>query len=72
MQANSEVTEPPARLNGDEVTNERKRLPDCPDEEPATKRARAENGSVVVGKDGDAPETDVKPLPKGTAPVKQE
>ena len=72
MEANGEVTEPPVGLNGDEVNNEKKRLPERPDEEPATKRAKAENGSVVVRKEDDAPETDVKPLPKGTAPVKQE
>lgn len=72
MEANGQVTEPPVRLNGDEGDNERKRLPERPDEEPATKRAKAENGSVVERKE-DAPlETDIKPVPKGTAPVKQE
>lgn len=72
MEANGEVTEPPVRLNGDEGDSERKRLPESPDEEPATKRAKTENGSVVAKKDDDPPETDIKPPPKGTAPVKQE
>lgn len=72
MEANREVTEPPVRLNGDEGDNERKRLPERPDEEPATKRAKAEDGSVVARKEDDPSETEIKPLPKGTAPVKQE
>lgn len=72
MEANGEVTDPPVRLNGDEGDNERKRLLESPDDQPATKRAKAENGSNVARKDDDPPETDVKPLPKGTAPVRQE
>lgn len=71
MEANGQVTES-AGLNGDDVSNEKKRPFERPDEEPATKRARAENGSVVSKTEVEAPEADVKPLPKGTAPVKQE
>lgn len=58
--------------NGVEVDNERKRLPERPDEEPAIKRAKADDGSAVARTEAGAPDTDVKPLPKGTAPVKQE
>lgn len=72
MEANGQVTDPPVRDNGDEGGNEKKRLLERPDEEHATKRAKAENGSVVAKKEDGPPETDVKPLPKGTAPVKQE
>lgn len=71
MDANGEVTEA-LRLDGDEVGNDKKRHLERPDEEPATKRARAENGSVVAETEVEPPETNVKPLPKGTAPVKQE
>lgn len=72
METKGKVTDPPVKLNGDEAGNEKKRLFDSPDEEPATKRAKAENGSVVTRNEDDPPEIDVKPLPKGTAPVKQE
>ena len=72
MEANGEVAEPHIGLNGDGVDGERKRLSERPDEEPATKRAKAEDGSVVARKEDEALETNVKPLPKGTAPVKQE
>ena len=72
MEANGDVTDPPVRLNGDEGDNERKRLLERPDDEPATKRAKAEDGSAVARNEYEPHGTVVKPLPKGTAPVKQE
>jgi hypothetical protein len=74
MEANGEVTEPHVGLDADghAVDAERKRILHRPEEQPAAKRAKAEDGSPVVKREREPPETAVKPLPKGTAPVKQE
>ncbi|POS77561.1 tRNA-dihydrouridine synthase 3 [Diaporthe helianthi] len=72
MEANGEVTEPQLGLDGNSADTERKRLLERPDEEPATKRAKASDDSAVATDEDGQAEAAVKPLPKGTAPVKQE
>lgn len=72
MEGKGQLTESQVGLNGDGADCERKRILERSDEEPATKRAKAEDGSAVERKEDEPPETAVKPLPKGTAPVKQE
>lgn len=75
MESNGHVTEA-VKPNGEHPENEKKRqveVPDAqePEPEPATKRARVEDGGEVAV-NTETPKAEVKPLPKGTAPIKPE
>jgi hypothetical protein len=73
MEINGHATEA-VKPNGEHPENEKKRqieIPDAQEPVPATKRARVEDGGEV-SVDIETPKTEVKPLPKGTAPIKPE
>lgn len=73
MEANGQVNAPHlGGLNGNSADTERKRLLEGPDQEPAPKRAKASDDSAIATDEDAQAETAVKPLPKGTAPVKHE
>jgi hypothetical protein len=71
MDATGDATEPQGALDGEGAGQEQKRFLGRPDEEPASKRVKAEHGVALARTEDEQPET-VKPLPKGTAPVKKE
>lgn len=73
MEINGHATEA-VKPNGEHPENEKKRqieIPDAQEPEPATKKARVEDGGEV-SVNIETPKTEVKPLPKGTAPIKPE
>lgn len=73
MESDGHVTEA-VKPNSEHLENEKKRqieAPDAQEPEQATKKARFENGSEVAV-NTDTAKTEVKPLPKGTAPIKPE
>lgn len=73
METNGDVSEA-VKPNGEQSENEKKRQIEVSNEEdPATKRARVGNGDeVAANTEALQTETEVKPLAKGTAPVKPE
>ena len=74
MESNGDITEA-VKPNGEHIEHEKRRQTEVPDEEgPITKRAKVENvdETAANAEAVEAVETEVKPLAKGTAPVKPE